>query len=101
MSSASSTSRASLRGRRHGLNQALASAGTVAWGLALFLLSLPLRRRGGLARATGWFGLLVGAAAGLGIVSGQLSLHVHGMLLVVVGTTLWCVGVAVWMFRLR
>ena len=83
------------------MNQALANAGTVAWGIAIVLLSIGLQKQGGLARPIAWFGMFVGGAAGLGIVSGHLSLHLHGMMAVVLGVTLWCVGVATWMFRLR
>ena len=85
----------------HSANQTLANAGTVGWGIALVLLSFGLQKQGGSARPIAWFGMLVGGVAGLGIVSGHLSLHLHGMMAVVLGVTLWCVGVAVWMFRLR
>jgi len=83
------------------MNQALANAGTVAWGIAIVLLSIGLQKQGGLARPIAWFGMFVGGAAGLGIVSGHLSLHLHGMMAVVLGVALWSFAVAVWMFRLR
>jgi len=83
------------------MNQALANAGTVGWGIAIILLSVGLHKQGGSARPIAWLGMFVGGAAGLGIVSGHLSLHLHGMMAVVLGVALWCIAVALWMFRLR
>jgi len=83
-------------------NQALARAGTVGWALAVFLWSLVLRGRTGAgARTLAGFGLLLGAAPVLGVVSGHLQLHLHGMLAVVLGLSLWSTGAAAWMFRQR
>jgi hypothetical protein len=77
-------------------NQTLAQAGTIALSAAIAAWSAVLLRR---ARAIGALGLFVGAAPIVGLVSGHLRLHLHGMGAVVLAQAVWGVCVAVWLAR--
>jgi hypothetical protein len=85
----------------HLASQALATTGVVAMSAAIFVWSWALLGRGRLAAVVAAVGLLTGGAHALGIVTGHLHLHVHGMLGVIVVQAVWSIGVAAWMLRQR
>lgn len=81
----------------HHANQTLAQAGTLATSAAILAWSLALLARG--SRGLGVFGLLVGLLPIAGIASRHLTLHLHGMLAVVLAQALWSLAVAIVLLR--
>ncbi len=81
------------------LNQALARMGTVATAIGIAAWSAALWRIGGLARAIGVFGILLGVLSAAALLSGALQLDVHRMLLVVTLEGVWTVGAGVLLLR--
>jgi hypothetical protein len=81
----------------HHANQTLAQAGTLAASVAILAWSLALWRGG--SRGLGIFGIVVGLLPIVGLVSGRLSLDLHGMLAVVLAETAWSTAVAVALLR--
>jgi hypothetical protein len=75
-------------------NQALAKAGTIFYGAAIFFLSLRLVALSGLAGIAGFVGLVVGAMIAAGMLTGHLVLNVHGMGVVIFMMGGWFILVA-------
>ncbi len=83
------------------IGRTLAQTGTMALSAAVFAWSCVLLRRNRFACATGVLGLIVGVLPVLGLLSGHLHLHVHGMAGVVFAQAAWSLCVAVWLFGVR
>ncbi len=81
-------------------NQALAKIGVVAMSTGIFCWSLVLLERRSWARGIGILGLVVGTLPVVGLLSGRLALHVHGMLAVVAAQAVWSVCVGMWLIQL-
>lgn len=86
------------------VNQALAKIGATAQSVGILLWSWVLVLRAGApkwVRAVGALGLAVGAFPVLGLVSGSLTLDVHGMLAVVLAQAVWTIAIGVWLVGSR
>lgn len=83
----------------HDGNQLLAISGVLAMSAGIVSWSILLARRPGPARWAGAVGLLAGAVPILGLLTGHLRLHIHGMGLVVLLQGVWGALVAWWMLR--
>ncbi|MDH3523269.1 MAG: hypothetical protein OES32_06750 [Acidobacteriota bacterium] len=83
----------------HAANQALAKTGAVAMSAGILFWSLVMLGRHGLLRGLGALGVPIALVPIAGLVAGYLRLDVHGMLLVVLGQSLWTLGVGVWLLR--
>ncbi len=81
------------------LNQAFAKIFTVGSSAAIALWSIAILRTRALASGIGLYGLLLGPAAIVGIVSGHLRLNVHGMGLVMFGQAIWFILVGILLCR--
>ncbi len=83
----------------HAMNQTLAQAGTIGYGLALILWSTALSALTGLNRLSG----VVGVIAGVGLIAalgmGYLRLDVFGMTLALIVIIVWFCLIAVQMIR--
>jgi len=78
-------------------NQALAAAGVTAMSAGIVLWSTAMLSLASRARPVGLLGLIVGALPVLGLLTGRLRLHLHGMGAVIVAQALWSVAVSAWM----
>ncbi|MBK7878413.1 MAG: hypothetical protein IPJ77_22385 [Planctomycetes bacterium] len=83
----------------HELNQAFARVYVVASSVAIGLWSVAILRGRGLAKGLGGYGLVLGAAATVGILSGHLRLDVHGFGAVVLGQAVWWITAGVLLRR--
>ncbi len=83
----------------HELNQGFARVYVVASSAAIALWSVAILRGRGLAKGLGVYGLVLGVAATLGIVSGHLRLDVHGFGAVVLGQAVWWITAGVLLRR--
>ena len=81
------------------VNQALAKLGTVFYGAAILLWSIRLAAMAGAARISGIIGVLVGGAISAGILTGHLTLNVHGMGVVIFLMGVWFILVALQLMR--
>ena len=81
------------------LNQAFARVLVVASSISILLWSATIARSRALALGMGVYGLFLGPATVLAVVSGHLSLDVHGFGLVVLGQAVWFIGVGVLLCR--
>lgn len=81
------------------LNQACARILAVASSAAIMLWSVAILRQRPFARGIGIYGLVVGAATILAVMSGVLVLDVHGFGLVVFTQAIWFITVGVLMCR--
>ncbi len=80
-------------------NQALAKAGSIFYGAAIFFWSLRLAGLAGLSRIAGFVGLAVGVLIVAGVLTGHLVLDVHGMGVVIFLMGVWFILVAVQLMR--
>ena len=78
------------------LNQALATLGVVAMGLAYALWSLHLWRR---ARMTALLGLVAGPVPALLLIGGWIDMHLHWAVLVYAAQALWAVLIGFLLLR--
>jgi len=80
------------------VNQAFAMVYVTFSGAAILLWSVAALLGGEMPRSFAWFGMPLGCALILGIVSGYLRLNVHGFGLVVLGEGVWMVwaGALLW-----
>ena len=83
----------------HELNQAFAKVFTIGSSGAIALWSIAILRTRALAGWLGLYGLVIGTATIVALVSGHLRLNVHGMGLVVLGQAIWFVAVGVLLCR--
>jgi len=83
----------------HLANQRLAQVGVVAMGLAMAMWSITLLADRGFTRLIGAAGLLLGSALVTAMLSGRITLHVHGMTLVLAILVVWYLAVAVQLIR--
>jgi hypothetical protein len=81
------------------LNQAFARVYVVASSVAVVLWSASILRSGALARGVGIWGCLVGPVILIALLSGHLTLGVHGFGLVVLAQASWFIAVGVLMLR--
>lgn len=79
----------------HEVNQSLAEVGTMACALSVGMFSLVLWQCLPRVRLLAVVGLAFAVVACLGLLSGHLSLHWHGMTAIVIGQALWLVALAV------
>ena len=87
----------------------VAGAQNFAWGrawmiilsAAIFLWSIELMRRAGLARGLGYFGLLVGTAGVVGIPLALIPLSPSSLVFLVLAQTAWSIGAGVLLLRAR
>jgi hypothetical protein len=83
------------------LNQAFARVYVVASAAAIVLWSASILRSGALARGVGICGCLVGPAILIALLSGHLTLGVHGFGLVVLAQASWFIAVGTLLCRFR
>jgi hypothetical protein len=76
------------------INQAFARIAVICTAVALVLWSSAILAGRELSRALGWFGVSAGALLGLGIISGHLSLGIHGFGFVVLVQGVFLVWIA-------
>jgi hypothetical protein len=83
------------------LNQAFALIFVVASSVAIVLWSAAMLKSKIFARALGIYGCTLGPLTVLAVLSGHLSLNVHGFGLVILGQAIWfiCCGVKLWRFK--
>jgi hypothetical protein len=81
------------------LNQAFARVYVVASSVAVVLWSASILRSGALARGVGIWGCLVGPVIVIALLSGHLTLGVHGFGLVVLAQASWFIAVGALMLR--
>jgi hypothetical protein len=77
-----------------GIGATATSAAIVAWSSAIV-------GRGGMARAVGGFGIILGIATAAMLITGTLILNVHGFLLLVMTQAVWTVAIGVQLIRGR
>jgi hypothetical protein len=85
----------------HRLNQAFARTYVVASSAAIVLWSASILRSRSLAPGVAIYGLLVGPAILLAVVSGHLRLDVHGFGLIVLPQAVWFVVAGARLGRLK
>lgn len=81
------------------MNQAFAAVYVVSTGIAILLWSWAMLVGREIARGLAVYGLILGAALTVGVLSGVLHLGIHGFLLVVLGVGAWMGWVAVWLWH--
>ena len=81
------------------INQALSAFGSVCYGAAIFLWSLQLATSNGIARLAGLLGIPMGLGIAIGVSTGHVALHVHGMTMVVIIMGVWFAIVALLLAR--
>ena len=83
----------------HHANQRLAEVGVVAMATAIAMWSAVLLATSGANRLIGAAGLLLGSALATAMLAGRITLHVHGMTLVLAILTLWYLAVGMQLIR--
>lgn len=81
------------------INQAFAQIFVVASSAAIALWSMIMVKRPALSVGIGIYGLLLGPAVVIAMVTGGLSLNVHGFGLIVFGQALWFIALGVLFLR--
>lgn len=79
----------------HATNQLLSNTGTVALGLATALASVALMHPRRESKILGPAGIVLGCALVAGILSSHLKMNLHGLILMVLGQSIWTFGVAI------
>ncbi len=83
------------------VNQAFSRVLVVASSTAIVLWSAAIVRSRALHRAVALYGLLIGPAAVVAVLSGRLRLDVHGLGLVVLAQSAWFISTGVLLCRVR
>jgi len=78
-----------------------AGIGAIATSGALAAWSCVILGRGGVARAIGVIGIMLGIATVAMLITGTLILNVHGFLLLVVSQTAWTIAIGIQLIRGR
>lgn len=81
------------------LNQVLIVAGEAAMSVGFACLSVDLLGLRGGGRWVGVFGLVLGMASLIALLTGQLVLHLHGMQWLFAAQSVWMIGLGVFMLR--
>ena len=83
----------------HMINQGFAKIGAVASCVAIVLWSALMVKSGALSRAVGLYGLFIGIATAIAIMTGTLDLELHGFRLITFTQAIWFIAIGILLWR--